>query len=150
MLISGINTELVNFTRSIRNSCSCAQASSGACSAAPCAVPLTPGNPAPWPCVSGSRFDAKPHFGLDISAPCYFLRPDVAWDLTQYALRDPGAPDNSPQRSLPIVVIDTGLQFERLSGSGGPRTMTLEPRLMYVYIPYRDQTALPLFDTSTP
>ena len=28
--------------------------------------------------------------------------------------------------------------------------MTLEPRAMYVYIPYRDQSQLPVFDTSTP
>src|ERR1700686_1418673 len=85
-----------------------------------------------------------------MSGPGYFLRPDVAWDLTRYALRDAGAPNSSPQRSLPIVDIDTGLQFERLTGSGGVGHMTREPRLMYVYIPYRDQGALPLFDTSTP
>jgi LPS-assembly protein len=48
------------------------------------------------------------------------------------------------------VGIDTGLQFERLTGSGGLRSMTLEPRVMYVYIPYRDQNSLPIFDTSTP
>ncbi len=150
LLMTGIDGELVNFTRSIGNSCSCTQAACSACTAAPCALASTAGNSAPWACVSGWRLDAKPHVGLDISAPGYFLRPNVAWDLTQYALRDAGAPDSSPQRSLPIVDIDTGLQFERLTGSGGLRSMTLEPRLMYVYIPYRDQTSLPLFDTSTP
>jgi len=107
-------------------------------------------NSVPWSCVSGWRLDARPHVGLDISGPGYFLRPNVAWDLTQYALRDAGAPDSSPQRSLPILDVDTGLQFERLAGSGGARTMTLEPRVMYVYIPYRDQNSLPIFDTSTP
>ena len=150
LLMSGLEGELVNFTRSIGSACSCGQATCAACTAAPCAVPETVGNSAPWPCVSGWRFDARPHVGLDMSGPGYFLRPDVAWDLTRYALRDAGAPDGSPQRSLPIVDIDTGLQFERLAGSGGLRSMTLEPRLMYVYIPYRNQNALPIFDTSTP
>ncbi|HEY4975257.1 MAG TPA: LPS assembly protein LptD, partial [Steroidobacteraceae bacterium] len=150
LLMTGIDGELVNFTRSIGGACSCAGAGCSTCSSAPCAPASSVANAAPWPCVSGWRLDARPHVGLDISGPGYFLRPNIAWDLTQYALRDAGAPDSSPQRSLPILDIDTGLQFERLSGSGGLRSMTLEPRLMYVYIPYRDQSSLPLFDTSTP
>jgi LPS-assembly protein len=150
LVVTGIDTELVNFTRSIGSSCSCADTACGACSGAPCTPASTLPNSTPWPCVSGWRLDARPHVGLDISGPGYFLRPDVAWDLTQYSLRDAGTPDSSPQRSLPIVDIDTGLQFERLAGSGGARSMTLEPRLMYVYIPYRDQNSLPVFDTSTP
>ena len=150
LLVTGIDAELVNFTRSIGSACSCADAACSACSGAPCALASATANSTPWPCVSGWRLDARPHVGLDISGPGYFLRPDVAWDLTQYSLRDAGTPDSSPQRSLPIVDIDTGLTFERLTGSGGARSMTLEPRLMYVYIPYRDQNSLPVFDTSTP
>jgi LPS-assembly protein len=150
MLMTGFDGELVNFTRSIGNSCTCAQATCSACASAPCAVPATTRNSAPWACVSGWRFDARPHVGLDISGPGYFLRPNAAWDLTEYALRDAGAPDSSPRRSQPILDIDAGLQFERLTGSGGLRSMTLEPRMMYVYIPYRDQTSLPLFDTASP
>jgi LPS-assembly protein len=150
LLVTGIDTELVNFTRSIGSTCSCADAACSGCLTTPCALPSTAPNSTPWPCVSGWRLDARPHVGLDISGPGYFLRPDVAWDLTQYSLRDAGTPDSSPQRSLPIVDIDTGLTFERLIGSGGARSMTLEPRLMYVYIPYRDQNSLPVFDTSTP
>lgn len=46
--------------------------------------------------------------------------------------------------------MDSGLLFERQSGAGGSRTVTLEPRLMYVYIPYRNQDQLPEFDTATP
>jgi len=151
LLVTGIDAELVNFTRSIVGACSCADAvCSTGCSPAPCAQPSIAPNSTPWPCVSGWRLEARPHVGLDISGPGYFLRPDVAWDLTQYALRDAGTPDSSPQRSLPIVDIDTGLTFERLAGSDGARSMTLEPRVMYVYIPYRDQNSLPVFDTATP
>ncbi|MFI4868414.1 MAG: LPS-assembly protein LptD [Steroidobacterales bacterium] len=150
LLVTSLDSELVNFTRSVGSSCSCAQGACSSCSPPPCTVASTVGSAAPWPCVSGWRFDARPQIGLDISAPGYFFRPSIAWDLTQYSLRDSGTPDSSPQRSLPILDIDTGLQFERLAGSGGLRTMTLEPRLMYVYIPYRDQTQLPVFDTSIP
>lgn len=151
-LVLGLDTELVNFTRSVGSACTCTTAAcgSGSCIPPPCTVASTLSDSAPWTCTSGWRLDAKPQLGLDISGPGYFFRPNVAWDLTQYELRDAGVPDGSPQRSLPIVDIDSGLQFERLIGSGGQRSMTLEPRVMYVYIPYRDQNSLPVFDTSTP
>jgi LPS-assembly protein len=118
--------------------------------------------------VNGWRLDAEPHLGLDFSQPGYFFRPDVAWELTQYELRDvtPGwglllnglapSPDDllhsgdAPGRNLPIVTVDSGLSFDRLIGTDDSRTVTLEPRAMYVYIPYRDQDGLPLFDTSLP
>ena len=40
--------------------------------------------------------------------------------------------------------------FERTAGSRGQRRLTLEPRLLYLNIPYRDQDDLPLFDTGLP
>jgi LPS-assembly protein len=117
--------------------------------------------------VNGWRLDAEPHLGLDFTQPGYFLRPDVSWDVTQYELRGAvpawgpllnglaPSPDDAarsgyaPLRALPIVTVDSGLTFDRLS-SDDSRTVTLEPRVMYVYIPYRDQDGLPLFDTSEP
>jgi LPS-assembly protein len=100
--------------------------------------------------VTGWRLDARPQFGLDLSGPGYFFRPNVAWDYTRYALRDADTPDTGPSRSLPILDFDTGLQFERQGGPDSQHNITLEPRLMYVYIPYRDQSSLPVFDTATP
>ncbi|MRG13070.1 LPS assembly protein LptD, partial [Escherichia coli] len=39
--------------------------------------------------------------------------------------------------------------FERdTSLFGNPSIQTLEPRVYYLYVPYRDQSTLPLFDTS--
>ncbi|RYZ63165.1 MAG: LPS-assembly protein LptD [Proteobacteria bacterium] len=38
----------------------------------------------------------------------------------------------------------------RPSGSDGRNTMTLEPRVMYLYVPYRNQDQLPIFDTGVP
>jgi LPS-assembly protein len=45
--------------------------------------------------------------------------------------------------------LDSGLQFEketRVVNRG--YTLTMEPRMFYVYIPYRNQSNLPLFDTT--
>jgi len=101
--------------------------------------------------VTGWRFDAAPRVGLAWDGPGYFLRPGVAWRSTQYSLDDvaPGS-DDSPSRSLPIVSLDAGLIFEGATGSRGQRRLTLEPRALYLYAPYRDQDALPLFDTALP
>jgi LPS-assembly protein len=101
--------------------------------------------------VQGWRADVMPHAQLSVEGPGYFLRPAVAFRSTAYSLTGtaPGA-DSSPQRSLPIASLDTGLLFEREAGSNGRRRITLEPRLMYLYVPYRRQDMLPVFDTGLP
>jgi len=101
--------------------------------------------------VTGWRFDVVPHVGLDWSAPGFFVRPSVGYRYTQYAL-DGQAPglDDSPSRALPIATLDAGLVFERSSGSHGQRRLTLEPRALYLYTPFRAQDQLPVFDTGLP
>ena len=120
-LLTGFDSELVNFTRA-----GCPTSALECAQAAGIGIPAVN--------VSGWRLDAKPQLGLDLSGPGYFLRPNAAWEFTQYSLRDTDGEASSPQRSLPILSIDSGLQFERLSGSDGVRYVTLEPRAMYVYL----------------
>ncbi len=44
-----------------------------------------------------------------------------------------------------------GLKFERdTQGARRPWVQTLEPRLLYVHVPYEDQSNLPVFDTILP
>ena len=101
--------------------------------------------------VTGWRLDAAPRAGFDWSGPGYFVRPSAGYRYTQYSLDDqaPGT-DDSPTRSLPIATLDAGLVFERPSGSQGQRRLTLEPRALYLYTPFREQSQLPLFDTGLP
>ncbi|HEX8757633.1 MAG TPA: LPS-assembly protein LptD, partial [Steroidobacteraceae bacterium] len=101
--------------------------------------------------VEGWRLDLYPTTSLNIEGPGYFLRPSVAYRATRYQLSDtaPGQ-SSSLSRTLPIASVDTGLQLERAAGSRGQRTVTLEPRVMYLYVPYRDQRELPVFDTAVP
>jgi LPS-assembly protein len=100
--------------------------------------------------ITGWRMDLTPTASLNVDGPGYFVRPSVAWRGTQYQLDGvaPGA-DRSPSRTLPIASFDTGLFFERDPDSAG-RKFTLEPRLLYLYVPYRRQDDLPLFDTAVP
>jgi LPS-assembly protein len=101
--------------------------------------------------VTGWRIDLRPDATLHFEGPGYFVRPGVAYEFTQYSL-DNTAPgqDRNPRRSLPTASLDTGLLFDRPAGHDGGRTLTLEPRVQYVYTPYRDQDQLPLFDTALP
>jgi LPS-assembly protein len=102
--------------------------------------------------TTGWRADLMPQVSLDLTGPGYFLRPALAWRATQYELdtRGPGQLQRSPSRTLPIASFDTGLVFERPSGSRDQRKLTLEPRILYVDVPYRGQDQLPVFDTALP
>ena len=68
----------------------------------------------------------------------------------QYDLSDPLAGgDGTPSVVVPITSLDAGLVFERdFRTFGTDFVQTLEPRAFYVYIPYRDQSQLPVFDTA--
>lgn len=100
--------------------------------------------------VTGWRFNATPTIEASISRPGWFITPAVAFDYTRYDLADtlPGT-ETSPTRTVPITSLDTGLVLERTITNAN-RVQTLEPRLLYVNIPYRDQDSLPVFDTITP
>ncbi len=101
---------------------------------------------------AGSRLDVKPYVSMDLEGTSWFVRPKLAWRYTGYQLDDPLAArlggDASPSRSLPITSVDAGVYFDRETDILGERYLnTLEPRLYYLNVPYRDQTGLPLFDT---
>lgn len=99
--------------------------------------------------ASGWRIDAAPEIRMPLRGSGIYLEPAASWRYTAYRLDDDaGVVDDSPSRSAPIFSVDTGLVFERESGSRAQRLHTLEPRLMYLYAPYRDQSDLPQFDTT--
>ncbi|TCS38312.1 LPS-assembly protein [Paucimonas lemoignei] len=97
----------------------------------------------------GDRLVVNPRLSYPIIHPGYFITPKLSLHATSYSLenRAAGAP-GSLSRAVPTASIDTGLIFERdASLFGNAVTQTLEPRLFYVYTPYRDQNNFPLFDT---
>ncbi|ENZ94314.1 LPS-assembly protein LptD [Xanthomonas fragariae] len=103
---------------------------------------------------SGARLDIKPYISMPLSGAAWFVTPTVAWRYTAYQLDStlantaPLTGDRSPSRSLPIASLDAGLYFDRETSVFGTNYLnTLEPRMYYLYVPYRDQNDLPVFDT---
>lgn len=99
--------------------------------------------------VTGMRLDLAPEFRMPLRGAGVYLEPAASWRFTTYDLNDtaPGV-DRRMSRSLPIFSLDAGLGFERNWGSHGQRLLTFEPRFMYLYVPYRNQDDLPVFDTT--
>ena len=99
---------------------------------------------------SGKRLDMRPGLSLPLTTPGAYLIPQLSWYETRYLLDNPvpGYGDDI-SRGLPVMSIDSGLIMERTIGTPG-WLQTLEPRLYYLRIPYREQSQLPLFDAGLP
>jgi LPS-assembly protein len=101
--------------------------------------------------TTGLRMDLMPRLAWPVRRPGWYIEPSAAWRLTAYQLSDTApAADDSLDRQAPILSLDAGLEFERTAGSRDHLLHTLEPRLRYTYIPFREQSGLPLFDTALP
>jgi LPS-assembly protein len=100
---------------------------------------------------TGVRLNLSPEIRWSSRGPGYFFEPAFGYDFTQYDLQDAGlGRPSTPTRALPYARLDSGLVFEREAGAQGQRTQTLEPRLVYSYVPYRNQDELPIFDSGLP
>ncbi|OYV76834.1 MAG: hypothetical protein B7Z66_07085 [Chromatiales bacterium 21-64-14] len=99
--------------------------------------------------VTGARIDLKPTVSLPLGGRAFFFTPTTALRYTAYSLQNtaPGI-DSHPIRTTPIASLDTGLYLDRkLRWFGTQYLQTVEPRLYYLYVPYRNQSDIPVFDT---
>ncbi len=100
--------------------------------------------------VTGSRFAATPSITMPIDQTYGYIKPKFSANIRSYSLNhlDSTTSYKSQDMVTPIMSVDSGMYFDRKVNLLNQNfTNTLEPRLMYVYIPYKDQTKLPLFDT---
>lgn len=100
--------------------------------------------------VIGSRLTLYPSASLPLIGPGAYLTPKLGFHDTSYSLeRNPVDTPETIHRGLPIASVDSGLTFERDTDIIGRHfRQTLEPRLYYLYVPFRDQSKIPLFDTA--
>ena len=102
----------------------------------------------------GNRLYAQPGISRPISFPFLTIIPRVQLSMTQYEVGDitdepPPYQSADPSRVLPIFDLNTSMYFDRNIGFlGKGYRQTLEPEVYYVYIPYRNQNQLPVFDTT--
>jgi len=102
--------------------------------------------------VVGTRLDLRPGLSWPLRGPSGFIVPKLRWRSTFYRLRDNDSDfEDSPERSAPIASLDGGLFFERPTDLrwwwDEAGLLTLEPRLFYLYVPNRNQSDLPRFDS---
>ncbi|MDQ5918884.1 MAG: LPS-assembly protein [Pseudomonadota bacterium] len=98
----------------------------------------------------GRRTVAYPQVSLPFVQPGWYVTPKVGAHVTSYSLdRRTSTGSESFSRSLPIFSVDGGMTFERdTTWFGAKATQTLEPRLYYLSVPYKDQSQIPIFDSA--
>jgi LPS-assembly protein len=100
---------------------------------------------------NGQRYVSYPQISYPIVQPGFYITPKVGLHMTRYETTwQPGfegQPTNS--RVVPIMSVDAGMTFERdASFFGHDAIQTLEPRVYYLNVPYRDQSDFPVYDTT--
>jgi LPS-assembly protein len=109
--------------------------------------------------ANGTRLNLAPSISLPMESTYGFIKPTLKYVYTQYDLdldsrgKSSLLPDeefsSTQDRSIPIASVDSGLYFDRNTNwFGNNYRQTLEPRAYYLYVPYKDQSDIPIFDTS--
>lgn len=106
--------------------------------------------------IQADRAVLYPQISLPIVHPAFQITPKVGLHMTQYSLSNienfamngmTAAPPESASRTLPVLSLDSTVVFERESKILDlDYIQTLEPRLYYVNIPYKNQSQIPVFD----
>ncbi|MEC7554170.1 MAG: LPS assembly protein LptD [Pseudomonadota bacterium] len=104
----------------------------------------------------GERLHMQPELSYQRRWPGAFVAGAGGFKYTQYSLQqdvlaaESWVGDSSPNRQVGYFHVDAGLYFDREFQSGSRSWLhTLEPRALYLRQGYSDQSALPLFDTTT-
>ncbi len=99
--------------------------------------------------ATGSRLVISPSLSLALIENYGFIKPKITANFRSYNLSNN---ENSPYKNkdifTPILSLDSGIYLDRKTTLFNQTfTNTLEPRLFYVYIPYKDQSSIPTFDS---
>lgn len=99
--------------------------------------------------VSGKRAVVYPSLSMPLQTSYAYFTPKLGVHATRYVMGDNNVA-NLPNatRTLPIASAESGLTFERNTRlTGMPFIQTLEPKLYYVHVPFRNQSRLPNFES---
>ncbi|MFZ2314499.1 MAG: LPS assembly protein LptD [Gammaproteobacteria bacterium] len=99
----------------------------------------------------GNRLNVQPGISRPVYLPYFFINPRAQIALTDYNLHQttPSQTPNNIHRAVPIFDLASGLSMYRdYQLFHFSFQQTLEPQAYYAYIPYRNQSAIPNFDTT--
>jgi LPS-assembly protein len=99
----------------------------------------------------GKRLHTQPGISLPLNWPALYITPRAQMALTKYELGDvSNLMSKNTGRALPLLDLSTGMYFDRdFSFFGKETRQTLEPQLYYLYVPYHNQSQIPVLDTTT-
>ncbi len=100
----------------------------------------------------GTRLQIYPALSYSIKKPGFFLEPKIGMHCARYqtAFNKDNFISSSQKisRDLPILSFNSEFSFERYTSLfGDPVIQTIDPRIFYLYIPYRYQDHIPVYDT---
>lgn len=123
--------------------------------------------------ANGTRLNIAPAVEYPMNWTYGFITPKLKYVYTKYdldldskgkndiiaaqqAAAIPGNPayaggefKSSQDRAIPVASVDSGLYFDRNTNwFGKDYRQTLEPRAYYLYVPNKDQSDIPVFDSS--
>ncbi len=94
----------------------------------------------------------SPSFEYSIIKPFGSIKTEVVANKVHYFMQDNGYNNTGADQhdiTVPQFALRGGLVFEKnLDLIGNRFTQTLEPELQYLYVPFQDQSNIPLFDTT--
>ncbi|WP_094751754.1 LPS assembly protein LptD [Psychromonas sp. CD1] len=107
---------------------------------------------------TGTRIHIAPKLSLPLYYDSMFINTELKYMLSFY---EQDIPTESPKytwykdlkshvtRSIPSLKINSGINFERdLTFLNSDYQQTLVPQIQYLYVPYKDQSAIGLYDTT--
>ena len=99
--------------------------------------------------INGTRAVVYPTLSLPLQTSYAYVTPKVGMHMTRYNFDQTNTPLADQGRAVPIFSTESGVVFERdMTLSGQNMLQTLEPKILYVYIPTRNQNQLPVFDSA--
>src|SRR5690606_28111264 len=86
-----------------------------------------------------------PSVSVPLQTSFGYIKPKVSLHHTRYNLNEPVSAkgETNLDRTVPIFSLDSGIVFERDTTFRNERfVQTLEPRVYYLYVPFRNQDGL--------
>jgi LPS-assembly protein len=95
----------------------------------------------------GDRYHFEQYIAWRHQQPAWYARAKLNLKHTRYSLENPTVGADQLRRSIPTFTAHLGSHWEKIGNKG---VQIIEPSLHILYVPLRNQTDLPFYDTALP